>query len=84
MVTSRWSSSSRPPGDTLTRAVEAAVRSAGGGDDSPSRPIAVGLPSTDAGAAAAKVFAGWLGGWFPLVYLLAGWSFGLFVGWSFV
>lgn len=43
------------PEDTVLRAVEAAVRSAGGGPDSPPRPIGVGLPATAAGAEAAKV-----------------------------
>jgi len=43
------------PEDSVFRAVEAAVRSAGGGPDSPPRPIGVGLPATAAGAEAAKV-----------------------------
>lgn len=41
--------------DSVVRAVEAAVRSSGGGHNAPSRPIGVALPDSDAGATAARV-----------------------------
>ena len=52
--------------EAVLRATEAALRSAGGGPESPPRPIGLGLPDTVAGAAAAKVggllFGHWRGG----------------------
>lgn len=47
---------------TVVGAVEAAVRSAGGGPGSSSRPIAVGVPDSVGGAAAVKVRGGGGGG----------------------